>query len=138
VFDKDGRVLCVHENYGERLWAMPGGRLESGEDPIYALEREVMEEAAAVVRARSLAGVYAATQRDDVVLVLTADLVSRGERQPDEEISAVGLFPIEALPEPMGENTRMRFGDIAAGRTGVLRATCAPGVLIPGRSLPAD
>ena len=135
VFDEQGRVLCVRENYGERLWAMPGGRLEAGEDPISAVEREAMEEAAATIRVRHLVGVYAATHRDDIVLLFAADLIGRAERLPDGEISEVGLFPLDALPKPMGANSRLRFDDVVAGRIGVLRALSSPGVLIKGRSL---
>lgn len=136
VFDDEGHVLCVRENYGQRLWAMPGGRLEAGEDPVSAVEREALEEAAATIRVGALAGVYAATHQDDVVLLFTADLVERGTRLPDDEISAVGFFAVDALPEPMGGNTRLRFEDVVAGRLGVLRALSAPGVLIPDRCLP--
>ena len=136
IFDEQGRVLCVRENYGERLWAMPGGRLEAGEDPISAIEREAMEEAAAAIYVRHLVGVYAATHRDDVVLLFTADLITWSERPPDGEISEVGLFPINALPEPMGANTRLRFGDVAAGCVGVLRSLSSPGFLIEDRNLP--
>lgn len=99
VFDEQGRVLCVRENYGERLWAMPGGRLGAGEDPVSAIEREAMEEAAGTIRVRSLVGVYAATHLDDVVLLFVADLISRKERQSDAEISEVGIFPIDALAD---------------------------------------
>lgn len=117
-FDEQGHVLCIRENYGERLWAMPGGRLEAGEDPVSAIEREAMEEAAAAIRVRHLAGVCAATHRDDVVLLFAADLITRAERQPVGEISEIGFFPIDALPEPMGANSRLRFGDVAAGALG--------------------
>ena len=136
VFDEKGHVLCVHENYGERLWAMPGGRLEAGEDPVSAVEREALEEAAATIRVRTLAGVYAATHRDDVVLLFTADLVERSARLLDNEISEVGFFAVDALPEPMGGNTRLRFEDVVAGKLGVLRSLSAPGVVIPDRCLP--
>lgn len=125
-----------YENYGERLWAMPGGRLEAGEDPVSAVEREALEEAAATIRVRILAGVYAATHRDDVVLLFTADLVERNARLPDDEISEVGFFAVDALPEPMGGNTRLRFEDVVAGKLGILRSLSAPGVVITDRCLP--
>jgi ADP-ribose pyrophosphatase YjhB (NUDIX family) len=43
--------------------AMPGGRLEAAADPISAVEREAMEEPAAVIGVRHLTGVYADTWR---------------------------------------------------------------------------
>ena len=32
IFDRDRRALCVRQNYGERLWTTPGGRLEPRND----------------------------------------------------------------------------------------------------------
>jgi ADP-ribose pyrophosphatase YjhB (NUDIX family) len=45
ITDDDGRVLLAHWNEGRRTaWTMPGGGLESGEDPEHAARREVREE----------------------------------------------------------------------------------------------
>lgn len=47
LWDDDGRVL-VTERTGDRafagLWEFPGGKLEDGEEPIFALRRELREE----------------------------------------------------------------------------------------------
>lgn len=127
VFDEDGRVLCVHQNYGERCWAMPGGRMEPGEDPETALRREILEESGVVAEPRSLVGLYSANYRDDLVILFTADVRERRPWTPDAEIAATGFFPLDALPEPMSANTRLRFADVAAGRSGLVRTLVAPG-----------
>lgn len=44
IFDDEGRILCVKRAYGPQNWTTPGGRMDSGESPIVALEREVREE----------------------------------------------------------------------------------------------
>lgn len=43
---EDGRVLLAHhvKPDGERVWTLPGGRVEHGEDPFDAVIREVAEE----------------------------------------------------------------------------------------------
>lgn len=136
VFDGEGRVLCVLQNYGERCWAMPGGRLEAGEDPETALRREVLEESGVVAEPRTLVGLYAAIYRDDLVILFTADMIDRRAWSPDGEIGATGFFPLDALPEPMSANTRLRFADVAAGRTGLVRTLTAPGVVRAEPALP--
>src|SRR4051794_33202375 len=42
---KDGRILMVHHQEGERsYWTLPGGGVEAGERPYQAVVREVEEE----------------------------------------------------------------------------------------------
>jgi 8-oxo-dGTP pyrophosphatase MutT (NUDIX family) len=44
IFDEAGRLLCVRLNYASKRWTTPGGRVETGESPLEALKREVLEE----------------------------------------------------------------------------------------------
>lgn len=47
LIDQDGRVLCTQRPEGkwmEGLWEFPGGKVEKGEVPEYALMRELREE----------------------------------------------------------------------------------------------
>jgi len=135
VFDQQGRVLCVRQNYGTRVWGMPGGRMEAGEDPVSALKREAFEEAGVTIEVRRLVGIYAAPYRDDLVLLFEADLENRCPWAATDEISEIGFFPLDALPQPMSDNTRLRFDDIATGEAGILRTLTAPGVVCIERSL---
>ena len=125
----------MHHAYGDSLWSMPGGRLEAGEDPVSALKREVLEEAGAVVQVTGLIGVYAATYNDDMVLLFSARLVTAASWEPNEEISDIGFFSLNDLPQPMSENMILRFRDISAGRTCIVRALSAPGQVIEQLSL---
>ena len=56
VFDEEGRVLLVQRGRPplQGSWSLPGGRLEAGETPRAAIEREVREETGLTVRAERL------------------------------------------------------------------------------------
>jgi ADP-ribose pyrophosphatase YjhB (NUDIX family) len=53
VHDARGRLLLIRRGHepSRGLWSLPGGRVEPGETPARAVEREVLEETRLVVRA---------------------------------------------------------------------------------------
>lgn len=73
VVVREGRVLCAQRGPGGSLagkWEFPGGKVEPGEAPVAALEREIAEE----LRCDVAVGEPVATTRYDdgrVVVVLT-------------------------------------------------------------------
>jgi 8-oxo-dGTP pyrophosphatase MutT (NUDIX family) len=136
IFDADGRVLCVRHDYGKREWGMPGGRLEMGEDPISAVKREIMEEASIIAEITEFVGVYAATYRDDMVLMFAGHMVEALPWTPNEEISHMDFFAPADLPQPMGINAHLRFQELIAGHRGVIRAVPKPGIIHAPLSLP--
>lgn len=58
VFDGEGRVLVVKENYDRLRWSLPGGRVADGETPEEACVREAREETGIGVAVRELVGRY--------------------------------------------------------------------------------
>jgi 8-oxo-dGTP diphosphatase len=45
IIIKDGRIALIHRhNHGKEYWTLPGGRIEEGETPEQAVDREVGEE----------------------------------------------------------------------------------------------
>ena len=126
IFDEHNRILCVKRAYGPQNWTTPGGRMESAESPVEALEREVEEETGYVVQATRILGVYSATFKDDLVLSIEAKIVSRREWHPSEEISELGFFTQDELPEPMHSSTLARVRDAFAGTTGIIRVFREP------------
>jgi 8-oxo-dGTP diphosphatase len=121
IVDDGDRILCVRMNYATRGWTTPGGRVEAGESPLYALQREVREEAGLDVIADGLVGVYCKPYKDDIVLFFRARVLGRNPWQPNGEISEMGYFGRDELPEPMGLGARTRIIDALDGITGVVR-----------------
>lgn len=71
---------------------------------------------------------------NNLVLLFVADVQERLPWAVTDEISEFGFFPLDALPEPMSDNTRLRFHDIAAGETSIVRTMTTPGVVCEERS----
>ena len=95
--------------------------MEPGESPIAALKREVLEESGLDVVVEELIGVYSKTYRDDLVLFFGARIVGRNPWRPTDEISQLGYFGRNELPQPMGFVARTRIIDALDGVRGVMR-----------------
>lgn len=59
VFDGEGRLLLIRENYDRRRYGPPGGAVEPGESPLEAVVREFAEETGAAFEPE--AGIAAAS-----------------------------------------------------------------------------
>jgi 8-oxo-dGTP diphosphatase len=58
VHDPSGRLLLIRRGHAPHTgrWTLPGGRVEPGETPEQAIEREVLEETGLTVRAGAVIG----------------------------------------------------------------------------------
>jgi len=121
IFDEQRRILCVKRNYGPKNWTTPGGAVDKGESPLEAFKREVREETGYLVKPTRLIGVYSAPFKNDLVLSIEAEIVSRKEWQPDGEINEVKFFSRDELPQPMHSFTLTRIQDAFEGKTGIIR-----------------
>jgi ADP-ribose pyrophosphatase YjhB (NUDIX family) len=108
VFDGD-RLLLVKERSDGR-WTLPGGWADVGESPAASTVREVWEESGYVVRATRLLAVYdralhAHTPPYPYHIYKLFFLCSLdgaavdGPPPADHEVSHVGFFPEDAIPE---------------------------------------
>ncbi len=68
-----------------------------------------------------LVGVYSKPLQDDLVLFFRARVLGRNQWQPNDEISEIGYFGRDDLPEPMGLGARTRIVDALDGITGIVR-----------------
>lgn len=121
IFDDQGRILCVEQNYGGHHWALPGGGMEGGESPAEALQREVLEETGFFSLIGELIGIYSAPWKDSLVLLFQAETQARREWIPDNEISQLGFFSPGALPSPMNPRMYTRIQDAHDGKVGIVR-----------------
>ena len=126
IFDEEDRVLCVKANYASQYWSTPGGRVEAGESPAETLIREVLEETGFVIEPGELIGVYAKPYRDDLVLSFRASIIGREPWSPNHEISEIGFYKIDELPEKMGIIARTRIMDARENLSGVFRVFDTP------------
>jgi ADP-ribose pyrophosphatase YjhB (NUDIX family) len=110
---QDNRLLMVRERQ-DGGWTLPGGWADVGDVPSEAAEREVLEEAGFIVKARKLIGVYDANRTGPLELfhayklIFLCDLLG-GEAAPSPETSEVNFFTLEEIPAGLsGERTRPR------------------------------
>ena len=99
---RDGRLLIARRPEGKHMagrWEFPGGKLEKGESPEEAIEREIREELAAEIRAGRVyqAIAYSYPEKDVLLLFYAASVVS-GEPRPVEE-AEIRWITLEELYE---------------------------------------
>jgi 8-oxo-dGTP diphosphatase len=84
----------------EGAWALPGGFVDEGEDPLDAVVREVREETSLDARVTGLVGVYGAPDRDPRHHTVSAvyELRARGEPRGGDDAAEARAFPRDALP----------------------------------------
>ena len=121
LFDTDGRIVLVRQNYRGHCWAQPGGRLEPGEAPLEGVLREILEETGYRAEVTGFIGASASPWRDDLVLHFRARILGRDPWTPDDEIIDCAMFAPDTLPSPMRTTSQARIADALAGRTNVFR-----------------
>lgn len=110
VIERGGRFLLAQRGEGRHLafkWEFPGGKLEPGEQPEEALERELREELGVCTRAgRILDAVATRDSGREILLLFYRAAILSGEPQPldcravrwalPEELAQFDLAPADA------------------------------------------
>jgi 8-oxo-dGTP pyrophosphatase MutT (NUDIX family) len=111
--DEAGRLLLVHQAYGDRVWDFVGGGAEAGESPEETAIREAKEEVGLTVAPRGLIGVYFNRPRRMLIFIF-AGIVTGGTLalQPDE-IAEIGWFGPDDLP-PLNAWKARQVADVFA------------------------
>lgn len=109
VFDPQGRLLLTRrKDTGD--WAIPGGMMEPGETLEQTARREVQEETGLVLGTLTLLNIYSGPNfyfryphGDEVFNVSAAYICHefQGALSSDDESTAIGFYPLDALPGPL-------------------------------------
>jgi len=111
LIEKDGKFLLVQEGYAGAdtgKWNLPAGWLEVGEDPLFAVKKEVREEAGLEFEPKKIVGIFSLVRNDlrnnlynapHGVRFVFSGVVTGGELKPEEpdEITDVKYFTAEEI-----------------------------------------
>lgn len=93
----DGKIMVVRDNKNEKVFILPGGKIEEGESDVECLEREVQEELSVNIKPGSAKFLHAflgpAHGKDGVLLdirLYQAEFI--GEPKPTQEIVEIDYF----------------------------------------------
>lgn len=121
IFDDEGRILLVKENYGQHRWSLPGGARENAETPEETVAREVYEETGVTVAIDYLIGEY---QLDNgfTAYVFRCTLVEGTPALPaTREIAEVVWNRVDDLPSPRSNVLHYAVPDALLERRNLIR-----------------
>jgi ADP-ribose pyrophosphatase YjhB (NUDIX family) len=98
---RDGTILLGKRGPGTRepgKWSFPAGFVERGERVEAAAAREAREETGLEVTIGELIGLFSSEGEPVVLAVYAAEIVS-GDPRAGDDLTEIGWFPAEALPE---------------------------------------
>lgn len=127
IHDPEGRVLLIRQNYGQRRWGLPGGRINIGETPVHAVIREVRVETGLEIEVTDLVGLYhlcggASSLPEQITYAFRCKVVA-GEAVVNlpSKVAALGWHDPDDLPSPTTPSVPVVVGDSAAGHSGVVK-----------------
>jgi ADP-ribose pyrophosphatase YjhB (NUDIX family) len=110
IFDERQRLL-LERQIDFDSWSLPHGCVDLNESALAAVKREVKEETGISIHRADLFGIYTQPKYsvtypngDEVQTFTIAFLVTEWSGNPvadQEEVSEVGFFPLDGLPEPL-------------------------------------
>lgn len=117
ALDDQGHVLLVRHTYAPG-WHLPGGGVESGEDAVYAITREMAEEGGVeATTAPALIGFFSnhANFPNDHIALYRFDAWRPCPPTSEGEIAERGFFAPNALPGGVTKGTRRRIAELFEG-----------------------
>jgi len=102
IIERDGMILigkrAKDKDFGSDLWEIPSGRLDQGEDPEDAIQREAMEELGIEVKPRKIIDAYGFSRADQDMILLTYLCDHEGQpRKSAEHQELRWVSPEEAI-----------------------------------------
>lgn len=123
VFDSDGQVLLVAQEFDRKRFGLPGGGIEPGESPADAAIRELREEAGVDIELRHLVGMFRFRGRlDFLAFVFTGTVASGTARVPlDDDVIDLDWFSPHELPPDLTMTAPYTLGAALNGERGIIR-----------------
>lgn len=110
ISNLSGGVLLLRHSYGPKVWSLPGGGIDRGEDPETAVRREVEEELGMTLEKVELLTVTEEQVSGSSHKAYLFASTSSARPKPDQrEVIEARFFPSHSLPEPLGRITRARI-----------------------------
>lgn len=110
ITNQAGDLLLLRHSYGPPVWALPGGGMKAGEDPLLCAKREVFEELGIELDTLDALGVLEEQLSGSPHSAHLFLAVSEEEPKPDQrEIIEARFFALDALPENLGVTTARRI-----------------------------
>jgi len=98
IFNIDKKILLVKTTYNRfHPWGLPGGSLEYGETAEASLLREICEETSLQIEIERL--LFVKTWAPDRMGLYYLCRVTNGEFRPSDEVSELGYFSPDHLPD---------------------------------------
>lgn len=115
IEDADGRILLARHTYRRRTpWALPGGWVRRGEDPVETIVRELREETGLTVAVLAPLTVERESARH-FTIVYTARLTG-GRLRSSSEVSEVRFVAPGEWPAGLREDHRLLLQQFAESR----------------------
>ncbi|MEL6878358.1 MAG: NUDIX domain-containing protein [Pseudomonadota bacterium] len=110
ITDFGGNLLLMRHSYGPDGWALPGGGIETGEDPAAAAIREVREEVGLELESVTPLGTVDELISGSPHTAHLFTAICDDHPKPDKrEVLEARFFPMHSLPEPLSPKTRSRL-----------------------------
>ncbi len=111
-------LLILREDF--RVWALPGGGLETGETPEDAAIRETYEESGYEVKIDKYIGSYHRPQFHDVRYIFRGCVIGGRALESGPETLEVNWYPVEKLPKWLAPSVREIVSDAISNRDEVI------------------
>ena len=132
IHDPAGRVLLIRQNYGQRRWGLPGGRIHAGETPVHAVIREIRTETGLETEVIDLVGLYhlcggTGSPPEQLTYAFRCGVVG-GEASVNlpSKVAGLGWYDPSELPSPTTPSAPIVVADSAASRSGVVKDVVRP------------
>lgn len=105
-----GEVLLIRHSYGPPVWALPGGGLKRGEDPVECARREVREELGLTLTTiEPFSALEEELSGSPHTAHLFTALCDKAPVPDMREVVEARFFAVDGLPDDLGATTRRRI-----------------------------